>query len=69
MSGKLLGEKGYIWDGLFERLFKEGIEIVSGLKWNMKKKVMGLYEKIVLGKRCVIERMNEEVKNVGEVVD
>ena len=30
--GKLFADKGYISHGLFERLFNDGIEIVTGLK-------------------------------------
>ena len=32
--GKLFADKGYISHGLFERLFNDGIEIVTGLKCN-----------------------------------
>lgn len=48
--GKLFADKGYISHGLFERLFNDGIEIVTGLKCNMKNKLMPLYDKILLRK-------------------
>ncbi len=46
--GKLYADKGYISQGLFDRLYNDGIEIVTGLKCNMKNKLMPLYDKILL---------------------
>lgn len=65
--GKLFADKGYISHGLFERLFNDGIEIVTGLKCNMKNRLMPLYDKILLRKRSVIETINDELKNVAQV--
>ena len=66
--GKLFADKGYISQGLFERLFNDGIELVTGLKCNMKNKLMPLYDKILLRKRSVIETINDELKNVAQLV-
>ena len=66
--GKLFADKGYISHGLFERLFNDGIETVTGLKCNMKNKLMPLYDKILLRKRSVIETINDELKNVAQLV-
>ena len=66
--GKLFADKGYIPQGLFERLFNDGIEIVTGLKCNMKNRLMPLYDKILLRKRSVIETINDELKNVAQLV-
>ena len=68
MFGKLFADKGYISQGLFERLFNDGIEIVTGLKCNMKNTLMPLYDKILLRKRSVIETINDELKNVAQLV-
>ena len=68
MFGKLFADKGYISQGLFERLFNDGIELVTGLKCNMKNKLMPLYDKILLRKRSVIETINDELKNVAQLV-
>ena len=46
VSGKPYADKGYISRKLFNRLFNNGIEIVTGLKSNMKNKLMPLYDKI-----------------------
>lgn len=66
--GKLFADKGYISQGLFERLFNDGIELVTGLKCNMRNRLMPLYDKILLRKRSVIETVNDELKNVAQLV-
>lgn len=66
--GKLFADKGYISQGLFERLFNDGIQLVTGLRCNMKNKLMPLYDKILLRKRSVIETINDELKNVAQLV-
>ena len=55
MFGKLFADKRYVLQDLFERLFNDSIEIVSGLKCNMKNRLMPLYDKILLCKRSVID--------------
>lgn len=66
--GKLYADKGYISQRLFDRLFNDGINIVTNLKCNMKNKLMSLYDKIMLRKRSVIETVNDELKNVCQLV-
>ena len=66
--GKLFADKGYISHGLFESLFNDGIEIVTGLKCNMKNELMPMYDNILLRKRSVIETINDELKNVAQLV-
>lgn len=66
--GKLFADRGYISHGLFERLFNDGIELVTELKCNMKNRLMPLYDKILLRKRSVIETVNDELKNVAQLV-
>ena len=66
--GKLFADKGYISQKLFDCLFNDGINLVTGLKCNMKNKLMPLYDKILLRKRSVIETINDELKNVAQLV-
>ena len=61
-------DKGYISQKLFDRLFNDGINLVTGLKCNMKNKLIPLYDKILLRKRSVIETINDELKNVAQLV-
>ncbi len=68
VMGKLYADKGYISQDLFERMFNNGIHLVTGLRRNMKNKLMEWYDKIMLRKRSVIESVNDELKNVAQLV-
>jgi hypothetical protein len=67
LSGKLFGDRGYIWQELFERLYGKGIKLMTRLKKNMKNKVMEMIDKILLRKRAVIESVNDFLKNTCQV--
>ena len=64
LFGKLYGDKGYISPTLFESLFSNGVHLVTGIRSNMKNKLMSFYDKILLRKRAVIETINDELKNI-----
>lgn len=66
--GKLYADKGYISQTLFERLFDNGLHLVTGFKSNMKNRLMPIYDKLMLRKRSVIESINDELKNVAQSV-
>lgn len=65
--GKLVGDKGYIGKELFQRLFVNGIQLVTKLKSNMKGALMGVSDKLLLRKRAIIETVNDELKNIAQV--
>ena len=67
LFGKLFGDKGYISSALFETLFDNGVHLVTGIKSNMKNRLMSFYDKIMLRKRSIIETINDELKNICEV--
>jgi hypothetical protein len=67
LFGKLFGDKGYIPASLFETLFNNGVHLVTGIRSNMKNRLMSFYDRIMLRKRSVIETMNDELKNICEV--
>ena len=50
--GKLVGDKGYIGKRLFERLFVDGIQLITKLKSNMKGALMSVSDKLLLRKRA-----------------
>lgn len=66
--GKLFADRGYISQKLFDRLFADGIQLVTGLRVNMKNKLMPFYDKMMLRKRLIIETINDMLKNVAQVV-
>jgi len=65
--GKLFADKGYIGQKLFEQLFIDGIQLITGLKRNMKNSLMTITDKILLRKRSIIETINDELKNICQV--
>ena len=65
---KIYADKGYISETLFTRLFSNGTHLVTGLRSNMKIRLMSIYDKIMLRKRSVIETINDELKNVAQAV-
>lgn len=65
--GRLVGDKGYISKKLFERLFVDGIQLVTKLRNNMKGAMMSVSDKLLLRKRAIIETVNDELKNIAQV--
>ena len=64
-QGVIYGDKGYISQDLFNRLWNNGIKLVTGVKSNMKNKLMILKEKILLKKRSLIESVFSVLKRNG----
>ena len=65
--GKLFGDKGYISQSLFEKLFIDGVHLITKIRKNMKNSLMHISDKINLRKRAVIESVNDELKNICHV--
>ena len=62
LQGKLFGDKGYIDQKLCAQLLERGIYLVTGIKKNMKNKLLSLWDKILLRKRGLIESANNLLK-------
>jgi hypothetical protein len=65
--GKLFADKGYISQSLFEKLFIDGIHLITKLRKNMKNSLMLLSDKILLRKRALIESVGDELKNICQI--
>jgi hypothetical protein len=65
--GKLFGDKGYISAKLSTNLLKRGLELFTTIRSNMKQKLMRLTDKILLRKRCLIETVNDQLKNISQI--
>ena len=63
---KLVADKGYISKNLFQKLFVDGIQLITKLKSNMKGTMMSVSDKVLLRKRAIIETVNEELKNIAQ---
>jgi len=53
LFGKLFGDKGYISQNLFDKLWENDIHLVTGIKRNMKNRLMDMCDKILLRKRSI----------------
>ncbi len=67
LYGKLVGDKGYIGKELFQRLFVDGIQLITKLKSNMKGAIMSMSDRLLTRKRAIIETINDELKNIAQV--
>ena len=65
--GKIFADRGYIGKDLFEKLFVDGIHLVTKIKKNMKNSLMHIYDKIMLRKRAVVESVNDILKNQCQI--
>jgi hypothetical protein len=65
--GKLFGDKGYISAELAKSLLKQGLELFTTLRSNMKQKLMRLRDKILLRKRAIVETVNDQLKNISQI--
>ena len=67
MQGKLFGDRGYISKGLFAALWAQGTQLVTGIRRNMKNKLLPLMDKIMLRGRSIIETINDQLKNQEQI--
>ena len=65
--GKIFADRGYIGKDLFEKLFIDGIHLITKIKKNMKNALMHIYDKILLRKRAVVESVNDILKNQCQI--
>ena len=67
VTGKLYGDKGYVSAPLAQILFVDGIQLITGIRNNMKNCLMEMSDKILLRKRSIIETINDVLKNTCQV--
>jgi transposase len=65
--GKLFGDKGYLSQALFERLFHQGLQLITPLRKNMPNRLMPLMDKLLARKRSIIETINDQLKNISQI--
>ncbi|CAA0241419.1 Transposase IS982 family [Tenacibaculum maritimum] len=65
--GKIYGDKGYLGKDLFDKLFMDGIHLVTKLRKNMNKKALDFMDKVYLRKRAIIESVNDVLKNTCQI--
>lgn len=67
LHGKLYGDRGYISQDLFAALWRQGVQLVTGIRKNMKNKLLPLWDKLMLRKRNLIETINDQLKNSNQI--
>ena len=65
LFGKLFGDKGYISQALFEQLMAQNVQLITGLRKNMKNRLLPVMDKLLLRKRAIIETINDQLKNLS----
>ena len=65
--GKVFGDRGYVSKKLTELLACDDVELITTLKKNMKPRVLAAFDKLLLRKRCIIETINDQLKNTFDL--
>ena len=65
--GKIFGDKGYVSQSLFEKLYERGLQLVTHIRRNMRNKLIPWMDKILLRKRSLIETINDQLKNISQI--
>ena len=63
LEGKLLADKGYISKKLFNRLWGQGLQLITGIRRNMKNYLMPILDKLLLRKRFIVETLFDKLKS------
>lgn len=68
LFGKLIADRGYISQALFEQLLNTfGVQLITKLRKNMKNRLMPLMDKLLLRKRAIIESIVDQLKNISQI--
>lgn len=67
LFGKLFGDKGYLSQTLFKTLLQQQLQLITGIKANMKNSLMLISDKLLLRKRFIIETINDQLKNQSQI--
>ena len=65
--GKLVGDRGYLSQKLFEQLFARGLQLITPLRKNMRNQLVVLEDKLLTRKRFVIETIIDQLKNISRI--
>jgi len=68
LFGKLIADRGYISQSLFEQLLDTfDLQLITKLRKNMKNRLMPVMDKLLLRKRAIIESVIDQLKNISQV--
>ena len=64
---KLVGDRGYLSQALFEKHFARGLQLITPLRKNMQNQLVVLEDKLLTRKRSVIETIVDQLKNISQI--
>lgn len=67
LFGKLIADKGYISNKLFRQLYADGVQLITGIRKNMRPLPMPIYDRILRRKRALIETIFDQLKNISQI--
>ncbi len=68
IQGKVYGDKGYIVNNeLFQKLYSQGIHVVTKIRRNMRNTLMDISDKLLLRKRGLIESVGSILKSTCNI--
>ena len=65
---KLIGDKGYLSQSLFDDLFQSGTTLITKVRKNMTNRLMEMTDKLMLMKRCFIESIFSSMKSLNTLI-
>ena len=65
--GKLVGDRGYLSQTLFEQRFARGLQLITPIRKNMQNHLVVLEDKLLTRKRFVIETIVDQLKNISQI--
>lgn len=67
LKGWALADKGFINQKAREELLSNSLHFITGIRKNMKNKLLGVEQKLLLQKRGVVESINDILKTVCDI--
>jgi Transposase DDE domain len=68
LFGKLFGDKGYLSKKLFEEVLRTfNVQLITGIRSNMKNQLMPWMDKLLLRKRAISETIIDQLKNISQI--
>ena len=67
LTGKLIADRGYLSQRLFDELWQRGLHLITKIRKNMRNTLMPLMDKLLLRKRAIIESINDQLKNIQQI--
>jgi transposase len=67
LFGKLFGDKGYLGVKTAQALWAKGVQLITGLRSNMKNRLLPFWDKLLLRRRFIIETITDQLKNISQI--